>query len=238
MTVLITRPIQDAKTTASALNLHKVSSILDPMTLVEFVNYPDINTSNIPHIIFTSKNGVRAFCQTCDARDFTAWCVGNETAKLAQEHGFQTCHSAQGDKDDLFALITKKIEPQPMLRVARIDQKDVLTQNLQSHSYPVTSLPLYRVISTSTLSGETTKALQQQEISNILFHSPKAARITVENIIQSTLTDACRKITAWCISKKTAEALDPIQFKEIVIAHRPNENDLLNPLIARIASNG
>ena len=238
MNVLITRPVLDATDTVNFLNENNISSQIDPMIIIDWLTPPLVDCSIFNHIIFTSKNGIRGFCQYNDNRDLTAWCVGDETASLAKKNSFKTIHSAQGSSHDLTKLIVKEIKPQEMLRICRKDQKDTLINTLIGKGYTITPLAVYKATPTPNLSVETINAFNQNKITDIVFYSPQSAHITVKNIHKANVTDACRNITAWCISKNTAQALESIIFNEIIIAKAPNQRDLLTPLIARKTLNG
>lgn len=233
MTVLITRPIIDAQETADFLKKNGVETLIDPMMIIEGLNNSQSDIKTFEHIIFTSKNGIRAFIENFDDRSLTAWCVGDETARMAKEEGFHTVHSAQGTAQDLERLITDNLIPQPIIRVWRNGQDDTFSKYLADLGYGVQSLPLYNINPAPELSQATISAIKEKKIEHIIFYSPQTARVTIDNITKAGLTNACDSITAWCISKKTASALDPVIFKEIIIAKAPNEIDLLTPLIAR-----
>lgn len=233
MIALITRPALDAPNTAKKLNQHNVETLTCPMIEIEWATDINIDISQFQHIIFTSKNGVRSFCNHSTKHNLIAWCVGDETADFANKNGFSTVFSAKGTAADLSQLIKDKTSPQPMLRVTRLDQTDKLSAILNNDGYAVTSLPLYRTTPINGLSTDIIKALKDNRITDILFYSPYTARITVKNIQASNVGDACRKITAWCISKKTGAALDALSFKDVIIADKPNEQALLEPLITR-----
>ncbi len=238
MTVLITRARIDLEKTCLFLQKHQIDFYCDPMIEIDLFDKKNISYPlDVEHIIFTSKNGVRGFCQNDKNRQFTAWCVGDETAELARKHGFKEVHSASGNAQNLYDLIVTKSPSQKFLRVARLNQKDVLTEKLTQKGYVITSLPLYKTVHTSNLNTHTRQAIEQQKIQHILFYSPKTAHITMDNIVRANLQNACRDMAVWCISNHTAKVLKPFSFKEVIVAGAPNERDLLEPLVKRIKLN-
>ncbi len=233
MTVLITRALADAQQTAALLHLQQINTLIDPLIAVEFLK-STLDVSGFDDVIFTSKNGVRSFCQNYNHRHATAWCVGDKTANLAQESGFETVYSAHGNADNLAVLITQKTSKKPMLRINQNQNKDPLFDHLTSYGYTLQLLTLYRIIEQTSFSQKTIQALKEKNIQHLLCYSPKSAELLHKNLVASNLQDACSMITVWCISKGTANALGDLEFNDIIIAENPNEEALLTPLIARV----
>lgn len=234
MTVLITRPEHDAKKTADFLISKGIDCVIDSLISIKATLIPLPENLNSYHdIIFTSKNGVRRFCEQSNHREMIAWCVGDQTAQEAKDFGFKTVYSADGNAQDLENLIIQKSASNRFLRISRGDQKDMLSYHLKDKGYDITALPLYTTKIKTSFSKKTMDSIRQGKITDLLIYSPHTAKVTQQAFLELENRDACRKITVWCISKNTADALAPDLFKDIVVAAQPKEDSLLRPLLLR-----
>jgi len=75
-----------------------------------------VQSADLAGIILTSAHGAHAANRLGLPRGLTAWCVGDRTADVAREAGFAPI-SAQGDADDLVALIMSQGPEAPMLHL-------------------------------------------------------------------------------------------------------------------------
>jgi uroporphyrinogen-III synthase len=82
---------------------------------------------------------------------------------------------------------------------------------------------LYAIEPATQLPPEAETALKQGTLDAVMFFSPRTARIF------GALTDALptERLTAFCISPATAQALTPQHFAQIVVAERPNQYAML-----------
>ena len=71
-------------------------------------------------------------------------------------------------------------------------------------------------------------ALRQGTLDAVMFFSPRTAHIFGE-LVFSALADASptQRLTAFCISPATAQALGPHRFAQVAIATRPNQDAML-----------
>lgn len=67
-------------------------------------------------LVLTSANGADAAGRAGLPRGMTAWCVGDRTAKAAQDAGFDTI-SAKGDSSDLVQHILTQMPKGPLLHL-------------------------------------------------------------------------------------------------------------------------
>jgi uroporphyrinogen-III synthase len=58
--------------------------------------------------------------------------------------------------------------------------------------------------------------------------SPRSAMALRDCIIRAGLADACRNIAAVCISTASAVALEPLVFRKVIVAERPNQAAMLD----------
>ena len=82
MRILITRPIEDAKPLADALNERGVEVLIEPLLEIKQFDNVVIELAEVQALLFTSANGVRAFAALTPRRDLKAFTVGDGSADL------------------------------------------------------------------------------------------------------------------------------------------------------------
>ena len=88
---LITQPREDAAALAAALNLRGIPSVIAPMMQTEFLS-EDIESDLVSAqaVLFTSRNGVRAFVRVSDRRDQQIYAVGTPPLRWQSKMASQT----------------------------------------------------------------------------------------------------------------------------------------------------
>ena len=76
----------------------------------------EVESGDLTGIILTSAHGAEAANRVGLPRGLTAWCVGDRTADVARDAGFSPI-SADGDADDLIALILSQAPIGPLLHL-------------------------------------------------------------------------------------------------------------------------
>lgn len=176
-----------------------------------------------PHnaiLIFTSPNGVDAFCGLSDARHYPVITVGDKTAQICKLAGFTDVTSASGTAADVTALILKNPHPDcPYWHMAGRHVRGAITEDLyaaglraERHmiyvSAPVTALP----------------EIDLKAVDVIALYSPLAAK-TLAGFAPDVTS-----LTALSISAATDCGLGALMFKARVIADAPNEGAMLKAL--------
>ncbi|MGB0907332.1 MAG: uroporphyrinogen-III synthase [Maricaulaceae bacterium] len=168
-------------------------------------------------LIFTSKNGVNAFCTQASSRDWPVVTVGDATAELARSYGFSNIRSADGRGSDIPVMLAS----------------DPATNRLYVH------------VSGSHVRGDIVGALQRQgrkarrdiyyqstpverfpdinlhDIEFIVFYSPMTAQTFV-----GFMADTAH-ITAISLSPDIDDVLAPLDFTKRYVADKPTQNALL-----------
>jgi len=115
MKVLITRAEDEARRLAATLGARGIESLIEPLITVRFrpesaaVLGPFLE--GVQAAIFTSANGARAFAAATKRRDLRVFAVGPATAAAAREAGFAQIEKAQGNVEDLAALVIARLKP-------------------------------------------------------------------------------------------------------------------------------
>jgi uroporphyrinogen-III synthase len=229
MHVLVTRPLEDGKEIATLLAERGHQALLAPLLEPRFHDGPALALENVQALLATSANGVRAFIRRSARRDLPVFAVGPQTAQEALKAGFTDVRSADGDAKALAEATRRWASPDGiLLHVCAEDAPGALAESLTAHGFSVRRCALYAIEPATQLPPDAQAALRQGTLDAVMFFSPRTAHIFGE-LVFSALADASptQRLTAFCISPATAQALGPHRFAQVAIATRPNQDAML-----------
>lgn len=232
---LITRPQEDAADIAVALARREITPVLAPMMAIAPADVDieaDVETAQA--LLFTSRNGVRAFCRLSHRRDKPVYAVGDATAALARDNAFVSVESADGDTNDLARLAIDKLLPGggALFHAAGATVAGDLSGLLTKAGFHVVRRTLYSAEPVAELSADTRVALRNGDLDYVLFFSPRTARIFVDLISSAGLGASLSSLVAVCLSDAVASELDTGAWREIRVAERPATDALVATLEA------
>ncbi len=232
MRVLVTRPREDSVSLQRELLRRGIEVVLEPLLKIERMNETELDLAGVHALIFTSANGVRAFRTISERRDFPVFTVGDATAGECREAGFSQIASADGDVDDLEALIRRSCEPRDgrLIHVAGNAATGNLAAGLTASGFDVFRAPLYEARQASSLSPAGKMALQRGRIDAVLFFSPRTAATFVNLARAAGLEEACRGIGAVCLSPAVAKRAAELPWRSLSVAAQPTQTALLDAL--------
>ena len=227
---LITRPQEDSRDVAIALTRRGVTPMLAPMMRIDYLPKEiDAGVAAAQAVLFTSRNGVRAFCRATGLRNLPVYAVGDSTADLARENGFSEVHSASGDSADLARLVQGCLTAGdgPLFHAAGVTITAGLAETLTAAGYAVDRRNLYDAKPVSDLSDETADVIRDGETDYVLLFSPRTARIFLNLAHKADLIGACKNLSAICLSDGVAAELNGLDWKEIAVASEPTTVSLI-----------
>ncbi|HEY4125728.1 MAG TPA: uroporphyrinogen-III synthase [Rhizomicrobium sp.] len=232
MRVLVTRPADDAGPTASHLREMGHTPIVAPLLEVRFRDGPELSLENIQAIVATSANGVRALIRRTTRRDLPVFAVGAQTAAMARASGFSGVKNSDGDSIALADAISKWASAQsgPLLHAAGNEATSKLGTRLIEHGFQLRREVLYDVVAVESLPAIAHAALEQGELDAVLLYSPRSAETFARCVEAAGLHNTCRNLIAVCISQAAADKAKGLPFRELRIAARASENELLESL--------
>lgn len=233
MTLLITRPQEDAEPLRKTLEAHHIKALIDPMLEIILQPGPPLNLTGIQALLMTSANGVRAFARRNPERAIPLFAVGDATAKEAVEQRFTAVSIADGDVQALATLVKSRLLPAdgPLLHVAGTRVAGDLAGDLQAAGFRYQRAVLYEARTTKHLRPETLAALKTNALSGVLLYSPRTAGIFRACIHDAGREQAIARITAFCLSPAVADALGELVWGAIKVARKPTQADLLELVI-------
>lgn len=222
--VWITRARPGALATADRVAALGFEPIVDPLLAVEVLDV-EIDLAHVAALAFTSANGVEAFARLSDQRGLPVFAVGRATARAALGQGFASVASADGDVEDLCALIAASAAGPVLWAGAREPAGDLVAM-LRGCGVMARGVAVYETVD-RTPSAETLARFGAPLTA--LLHSPRAACVLAE-ILRGREAAALRVL---CLSEAVAAPLSSlVQPGSVTFAPRPDESALLDLLTA------
>jgi uroporphyrinogen-III synthase len=171
--------------------------------LVEYdaisINFLDFTIPpGFEYLIFSSKNGVRAFMEqatknglTFQEQNIACYCVGKKTRDLLEANGFKVLHSAETAKE-LALYIAKEHRKNPILFICGNQRRDELPTLLKEQNVALTEVVAYET--------RLNPVKHPGNFDGILFFSPSG----VESFFSG---NTAGQATAYCIGRTTAAAV-------------------------------
>ncbi len=236
MRILVTRPLPDAETTAASLRKLGHEPVLAPMLMTEFADWLDVSADSLPDaLIATSLNGVRGLARHPHATELQGvpvFVAGDASARLARSLGFADVRSGHGDANDLLARIKAEMPPeQRLLYAAGHDRSGDLAADLTALGFTVDLVEVYRAIAASELPETVVADIADRRVDRILVFSARTAAALVAAIDSAGLLAVSKSIPIHAISQQAAEPLRSADFRTIVVALRPDADELLDTLM-------
>ncbi len=221
--ILITRPMPEAQETADLLKGRQ--TLCAPMLMIEPVLTQQVDDFHVA--LFTSGNGVRHVDDFIVKRQPQVLTVGDATAELARQRGFEKVRSAQGNVDDLFSLAKEILDPNDKaIHFCGATHRGNLVGRLNNAGFNASQIHAYKALEMNTLPEETISALMAKRVRSALFFSPRTATVFMKNLNNHGLIDCLSEMTAFCISPAVANQLPVGQWNAVKIAKRPTQSAL------------
>lgn len=236
MRILITRPRDDARRLADVLAGQGCESLIEPMLSIHLAGGGDLDLDEVQALLLTSANGARALAANTTARAIPVYAVGEATAREARSLGFTTVVPAAGDLGSLASLVARDLVPGdgPLVHIAGSHVAGDLAAELAPRKFTIRREILYEAREAQQLSDACRAALEAGAIDAVLLYSPRTARIFVNLAESAGVGQACRNVTALCLSAAVAEAAASLPWRQTRVAARPEQAALLK-LIADLA---
>lgn len=239
MRALVTRPMEDATPLVAALRRRGIDSLVEPMLSIVPLPDPAIDLDHVQALVVTSANGARAFAAACRRRDLPVYAVGDASAAVARELGFARVESAAGDVVALADLVARRADPGAgaLCHTAGGVGAGDLAGRLGALGFTVRRARLYEARPAEAFSRRLRAALRRLRDDDrpapaarlrwVLFFSPRTAATFVSLSGAAGLADACRRLTALCLSRNVADAAAAVAWCQVAVAARPNQEALL-----------
>jgi len=228
-TMLVTRPLPEAKETAARLSAIGITPVFAP--LMDFVVIPAAlpPASDCGGMIVTSANALRALDEmgvVTAYRHLRLFAVGDRTEKAALALGFADTVSASGNAEDLITVLRESApETKLFYPTARHPAHD-LAALLAPSGIVVDTVPVYDMRPAPGLSDEVVKALGDGAISAALFYSRRTAETFVA-LAGEHNPALGGQLAALCLSANVAAPLLASGYARISLADFPSEEAMI-----------
>ena len=232
MLALVTRPRDDAESTAEALRRRGYEVLVEPMMAVIAQDAALGDLTGTQGFLVTSANGARALAQATARRDLPVWAVGDSSARTARDLGFAQVESADGDVDALARLVKAATDPRAgeLLHAAGTELAGDLSGLLAQAGYRVKRAALYRTEAVTAFSERALRALASGAVGIALFYSPRTAKIFTGLAEAAKIHTGLKATLALALSGQVAKNLETLPWAEILVAPKPTQEHLLRTL--------
>jgi uroporphyrinogen-III synthase len=232
MRLLVTRPQPDADAQAEKLKGLGHDVIVAPLLDVEFLDFAALPLSGAQGLIVTSRNALRALNKSSQLKDtllLPLFTVGEATANMARELGFENIHQGPGTAEEMAPLITSECQPGAgsLIHLAGERMAFDLKSALEDKGFEVIQPILYRINMGESFAGEARKAHESRTLEGVIVMSPATAQTYMALVAEPELQVIAKKLTFFCLSHKVAEPLKALGDARVLIAATPKEDDLL-----------
>jgi uroporphyrinogen-III synthase len=230
--LLVTRPQHDGERTAARLRARGHHVTLAPLLRIEAVDF-ELPREPLSAVAITSANAARAIARH-PRRDalvaLPAFAVGRHTAEAARAVGFRDVHCAEGDKDDLTALLRARFNESsaPLLYLAGEDRAG----DLAASGVPLLTAVTYRAVKVERFAPDVAAALAQGALDGVLHFSRRSAQAYLDCAASVGIRERALAPVHFCLSRQVAQPLAAAGAAAIRLAPQPNEGamiDLVGP---------
>lgn len=233
MRLLVTRPRAEAERTAAELKRRGHQALIAPVLTIEPVTGAEFDPASFDAIIMTSGNAARALtAHPAVGRTLAlpALAVGGQTAQAARDAGFSDVVSADGDANDLLALVRGRwgATGRRLLYLAGSDRSRDLAEELAAHGIHVETVVVYSADAAARLPDDAEQAIRDGAIHGVLHYSRRSTMIFLDCADAGGLSAPVQELTHYCLSPRAAEPLAAGLFRRIRVAPHPDEAALLD----------
>lgn len=238
MRALVTRPRENAGSIAKILAERDIEVLLEPLLDIRPTEHEPIELGGIQAILVTSPAGARALADAVSRRDVPVYAVGDATADLLKETGFEKVESARGDSEALAALVSERLNPKEgtLLYASGRTVAGDLTEKLNTSGFEVQRVELYAARPAAALSDVTVSALREGRLDIALFFSPRTAQTFTRLVKEADLADKCASVRAFCLSQTVADSVASVTWAGVEVAEKPEQMALVDRIDAYVAS--
>ncbi len=227
-TILITRPESEAESFAREVGAVGFVPLVEPLLVIEPLDYKKPDSEDCAGLIFTSANAVRVFGCPPGFADMAVFCVGERTAEEVSRHGYARVITGDGDGARLAALIAEKATQGKRLLHVRGEHTAVkLEEVLSKNGIMVDLLPVYTARMQQAFTPECREALENGALAAVTFFSKRTAETFLSLIEKEGLSGKLRGVKALCISESVLECVREIFPHEAYSTRSPDRASMI-----------
>ena len=227
-TILLTRPLPQSLRFARMLaEVCDLPLVISPLMAARALA-PDLPKGPFSAVILTSETGAELAGQI-PGLPRLAYCVGDRTAAIAAEHGFQAV-SAAGDAERLAAMIVARQEAGSLLHLRGADSRGALAETLMKCGLETHEAVIYDQ-QPQPLTAEARDLIGSGQALIVPLFSPRSARLFCHAAGQPA-----GPLWLAALSPAVAAELTPLAADGLELAERPDARAMLVAVQRLIAS--
>lgn len=218
--LLVTRPEPDASETAARLRALDIDALVDPLLFARTLTTTLPPADGFAALAITSANALRALHDRGEIprlQTLPVYAVGDRSAAAARELGFAQVVSAEGNLEDLVALLARAGVDGPVLYPTARQQAGDLAKALAPHGVMVITAAVYEMTPAERLTAELSAC------DGALFYS----RRTAETFTRLAPAAGRNRPGMLCLSEAVAEPLLAAHFVRVSLADHPSEEAMM-----------
>jgi uroporphyrinogen-III synthase len=226
--LLVTRPEPDSERTAALLRSRGHEVTIVPLLRIEAAGQARLGTGPWAAVLLTSANAARAITSHRRFKELVglpAYTVGARTRAAAAAAGFTPVLSADGDVDELIALVTAQppAAKLPLLYLAGSDRSGDLAGSLRARGLQVEIAVVYRSVMVAELRPDVRAALAAGRVDAVLHYSARSAAAFMAAALTAGIKDLIIRIKHFCLSSQVAAPLIEAGAEAVAVAREPTE---------------
>src|SRR5262249_5297741 len=207
MRLLVTRPEPDGERTAARLRARGHEVTLAPLLHIDAIDV-ELPREPLSAVVMTSANAARAIARHPRREPLPALpasTVGRHTAEAARAAGFREVECADGDTDDLAALLRARFNEQsaPLLYLAGEDRAG----DLAASGVPLVIATVYRAVKVERFAPDVAVALAQGALDGVLHFSRRSAQAYLDCAARAGMLERALALVHFCLSRQVAQPL-------------------------------
>jgi uroporphyrinogen-III synthase len=227
--ILITRPDEDAQSTALQMRTLGFEALIAPALIIHDTDHVLVDTP-CDALLFSSAQGVRAVMRRHPPAAILSrmvFAVGDHTAQAARDAGFTTVHNARGAMADLAALVQKTLPgPGTLVHYCGVDTREDPATYLPG--WRIDGISLYRAAPVDHLPATALAALRAGQVRAVLFYSARSAESFCKALLKDVPQADCSGTKALCLASPVVDSLGqyPITWADILVSKTPDQNGM------------
>lgn len=228
--MLVTRPDPDASDTAARLGALGIEGVPCPLLVHQTLDVSLPEPKGFAALVLTSANALRALDERgvlARYRTLPVYSVGNRTAAMARDMGFDTVTSADGAFADLVELLAHAPLSGPLFYPAARDMSGDLGKSLAPFGRMVITTEIYAMNPVTALPDGLAERLNAGEIEAALFYSKRTAQTFVRLVERGLEKPARARFGVLCLSEAVAAPLLDAHFVRVGLSDHPSEEAMM-----------
>lgn len=232
MHILVTRPLPDAWDMRARLQRLGCEVTLSPLIEIVPESLQPEQLEGAAGIIATSQNGLRSLQLaglTDQAKRLQVYCVGEATAKLAQDLKLPNVTAGRGTAAELVPAIAERHKTRPghLVHLAGDHLAYDLKGALAAKGIDVRDVQAYKSVAATNLSPEAVTGVKSKRINVVTLMSPRTAAIWTTLAAKHGLQGELNNLVHVCLSQAVADKLQLAPPARVEVAEEPKLDEML-----------